>query len=383
MGCDRNRSGSQAQKEATEKLMAVCEYPAGGELCLSMCVAVSSVLNRSGAGLSANDLRGFSAELSGAIETQLQYMRTAHHAGEEVQPFVDQLCAKLESISNEVPGARAQKVAASLVSQLRAAIAAALERPPPVCGCCLFALEITNDAYRKYVGKARPKVGFAIRAAESDLSWHGVQSKIAGTTTLQERPGKTNVGLTLSLRLPWHDAFEAIPYVLAHECVAHAFRGPHDSTEDTGQGSEFAEGWMDRVAVLLLLHAVRSGAASTLPWPWNAVADIGIRVGTAHRERLAPRDPDPHDRLRSKWAVGLEAALALENLIRHILGDTPPTLAQKEFLRLSLLLNASEISPATRDHLARKLYITQADELQSQVRTWLADGLPPPSLLRD
>jgi hypothetical protein len=370
--------------------MAACEYPAGGELCLSVCVAVSSVLNRSGAALPANDLTACLTELSGAIETQLQYMRTAHHAGEEVQPFVDRLCAKLESISNEVPKELAQEVAASFVSELRAAIAAALEHPHLVCGCCQFALEVADDAYRKYAVKARPRVGFAIKPAESDLPGHGVQSKIAGATTLKGRPRKTNVALTLSLRLPWHGAFEAIPYVLAHECVAHAFRGPRDSTEDTGQGSEFAEGWMDRVAVLLLLHAVRSGAASTLPWPWNAVTDIGIRVGTAHRERLAPRDPDQHGRLRGKWAIGHEAAVALESLIRRILGDGPPTLAQEEFLRLSLLLNTSDISPATRDRLARDLFLATRDPLAwkldsaqaDDVRTWLADGLPPPSLLR-
>jgi hypothetical protein len=279
------------------------------------------------------------------------------------------------------------------VGELRAAITAALDGPRPVDGCCLFALEVADDAYRKYVKAARPTVSFAIRPAESDLSWHGVQSKVVGATTLQGRPERTSVDLTLSLRLPWHAALEAIPYVLAHECVAHAFRGPRDSTEDTCQGSEFAEGWMDRVAVLLLLRAVRAAAASTLPWPWSAVADIGIRVGTAHRERLAPRDPDPNGRLRSKWAIGVEAALALERSIGRILGGGQPTLAeeelaQDEFLRLSLLLNASDINPAARDSLARRLYsattlqrFAQTTELQSQVRTWLADGLPPPSLL--
>lgn len=363
--------------------MALCEYPAGGELCLSVCVAASSALNRSGAILTANDLTGCLEQISGCVETQLQYMRTAHHAGLESKPFVEQLCAALRSVSDGIPEALSQEVAASVVQEVCTAISLCIATGPgPVDGCCLFAFKVADDAYSKYVMVGRPTVGFVVRPAESELSWHGVQSKVAGTTTLHGRPKVTNVDLVLSLRLPWHAALDAIPYVLVHECVAHAFRGPRDSTEDTGQGSEFAEGWMDRVAVLLLLRAVKPGAALALPWPWSAVQDIDQRVSSVHMDRRAHRSPDPHGRLRSKWDIGVQAALTLEGSINRILGDDRPR-AEEEFLRLSLLLNASDIIPDARDRLARQLYFAQMSDLQSDVGVWLTDGLPPPSLLHD
>jgi hypothetical protein len=363
--------------------MTLCDYPAGGELSLSVCVAASSALNRSGAVLVANDLTGCLEQISGCVETQLQYMRTAHHTGLESQPFVEQLCATLKSVGNGIPEALSQNVAASVVQELCTAISAcAVAGPGPVDSCCLFALKVADDAYSQYVVVGPPTVSFAIRPADSDLSWHGVQSKIAGMTTLRGRPTVTSVDLVLSLRLPWHAALDAIPYVLVHECVAHAFRGPRDSTEDTGQGSEFAEGWMDRVAVLLLLRAVKAGAAFALPWPWSTVQDIDQRLASAYMERRALRNPDPHARLRSKWDIGVEAALALQGSINRILGDDRLG-AEEEFLRLSLVLNASNVSPDARDRLARRLYFARASDLQSDVGAWLTDGLPPPHLLHD
>jgi len=356
-----------------------CVYPAGGELCLTVCVAISSVLNRYGAALPANDRPASLEQLSSTIEVQLQSMRTRHRAGAEVQPFVDQLSAALESARNAAPDDLGQKIVDSLIREIREAIGIALSGPRPVDGCCCFANTIAEEAYGKYAEAAFPSVGFSIKPADSDLSWHGFQSKVSGTTTLEERPAKTGVDLILSLRLPWRAALDAIPYVLAHECVAHAFRGPYDSIEDTGQGSEFAEGWMDRVALLVLLRALRTDVASALPWPWNTIVDLDVQVGSACKDRLKVRNPDPIGRLRSKWEVGNEAALALERSIRGIVGDQAE--AVEEFLRLSLLLNASDISPDDRDHLARQLYLRTPAQLQEPVRTWLADGLPPPSLL--
>jgi hypothetical protein len=362
--------------------MSLCEYPAGGELCLSVCVAASSALNRSGDVLAANDLTGCLEQLTGFLETQLQYIRREHNSGLESRPFVEQLCVALESIGNGVPGARAKGIAARVVRELCIAISeSASTSPGPAESCCLFAFQVTDDAYVRYAAASRPAVTFAIRPADSELSWHGIQSKIAGTTTLRGRPEVTRVDLMLSLRLPWQTALDAIPYVLVHECVAHAFRGPADSTEDTGQGSEFAEGWMDRVALLLLLGAVNPGRPNVLPWPWSTVQDIKVRMSSVHMERRRPYDPDPYARQRSKWNVGVEAALALQGKIEHILNNDQSR-AEEEFLRLSLLLNASDISPDDRDRLARRLYFAGATDLLEQVRAWLTRGLPPESLFR-
>jgi hypothetical protein len=368
--------------------MVTCEYPIGGELCLAMCVAASSVLNRRGAALPTNDpdLTDCLDTLTTTIATQLKDIRTAHRQGEDPKPFADRLRAALESARRSLPGAQAQVVAGSLVSQIYTAINSALSGPRAVDGCCLFASALADEAYGRYADMARPTVSFVIKPDVSDLSWHKITSKVAGTTTLEDRPGSTIVCLTLSLRLPWRAALDAIPYVLAHECVAHAFRGPGDSTDDTDPGSEFAEGWMDRVALLLLLRAIKAGAASGLPRPWSDVRDLDIRVAGAHQDRLEPRSPDPFSMLRSKWEVGHCAAVALEGSIGRIIwGDWAA--AQDEFLRLSLLLNASDISPLARDKLARKVYFADDSDdqgrawLDDQVRAWLADGQPPLSLL--
>jgi hypothetical protein len=359
--------------------MDVCAYPAGGQLCLSVGVAASSVLNRYGAALPANDLAAFLTQLSSSIEAQLQFMRVTHQVGTEAQPFIDQLCAALETVCNSVPDMPGQEIVDTLVREIRNAITDAVSGPHPIDSCCKFAYTIARDAYRRYANTDCASVAFAIKPAESDLSWHGVQSKVSGTTTLEGRPANTSVELTLSLRLPWRTALNAIPYVLVHECVAHAFRGPCDSTEDSGQGSEFADGWMDRVALLVLLRALRTSPISTLPWPWSAVEDLEVQVGIASKERLAPRDPDPTGRLRSKWEVGTQAALALEGSINGMVGDRRQ--AEEDFLRLSVLLNASTISLDARDHLARQVYFRTRAQLEEPVRAWLINGLPPPSLL--
>src|SRR5262245_64725104 len=116
MGRNSGWPRSQARQEAIKEMMAACDcvYPAGGELCLTMCVAVSSVLNRYGAALPANDLTAYLEQVSSTIETQLQLTRTGHQAGAEVQPFVDQLSAALESVSNLAPNELGQQVAVSL-----------------------------------------------------------------------------------------------------------------------------------------------------------------------------------------------------------------------------------------------------------------------------
>lgn len=359
--------------------MDVCSYPAGGQLCLTVGVAASSVLNRYGAALPANDLAACLTQLSSSIEAQLQFMRVMHQVGADVQPFIDQLCAALETVRNSVPDISGQEIVDSLVRKICNAIADAVSGPPPIDGCCNFAYMIARDAYRRYANTDCTSVAFAIKPAESDLSWHGVQSKVGGTTSLEGRPANTSVELILSLRLPWRAALNAIPYVLAHECIAHAFRGPFDSTENSGPGSEFADGWMDRVALLVLLHALRDSATSTLPWPWSTVEDLEGQVGVASKERLAARDPDPIIRLRSKWEVGTRAALALESSINGILGDRLQ--AEEEFLRLSILFNASSYSLDDRDHLARQMYFRTSAELEEPVRAWLTNGLPPPCLL--
>ena len=68
----------------------------------------------------------------------------------------------------------------------------------------------------------------------------------------------------------------------------------------------------------------------------------------------------------------------LEGSINRILGDDRPR-AEEEFLRLSLLLNASDIIPDARDRLARRLYFAQMSDLQSDVGVWLTDGFLLPA----
>ncbi len=367
---------------------AACVYPAGGELCLSVCVAASGVLNRFGAALRASDLGSCLNQLSSTIATQLRYIRTAHQVGTDAQPYIDQICESLRAITWSLPAPQRPGVADAVIREVCAAVTGcATNGPRPVDVCCQFALTVTEWAYAAHLNDRLPPLQFKIQPAESDLSWHGAQSKVAGETTLRGRPDATIVGLTLSLNLPWRDAFDAIPYVLIHECVAHAFRGPGNSTKDTGQGSEFAEGWMDRVALLLFLRAVRSGRAPRLPSPWRTVADIDERVTTVSRERRSERDPDPHQRLRDRWDVGQEAALEIEGVIKRILGGNQAK-ATQEFIRLSLLLNASDVSPEDRDRMARRIHMDTHppipgidDQLEQQVRVWLAEGLPPRDLL--
>src|SRR5262249_54646358 len=151
-----------------------------------------------GAALPANDLTAYLEQVSSTIETQLQLTRTGHQAGAEVQPFVDQLSAALESVSNLAPNELGQQVAVSLAREIGKAIGIALSGLRPVDGCCSFANTIADEAYRKYAKAACPSVGFIIKPAEADLSWHGVLSKVSGTTTLEERPAKTDVELILS-----------------------------------------------------------------------------------------------------------------------------------------------------------------------------------------
>src|SRR5258708_1857952 len=126
---------------------ALCVYPAGGELCLSVCVAVSSVLNRFGAALRASDLGTCLNQLSSTVATQLQYIRSAHRTGTDTQPYIEQLCEALKAIMSGLPAPQRRGLDAAVRELCAAVTRCAGDEPSPVDACCQFALSVTEWAH--------------------------------------------------------------------------------------------------------------------------------------------------------------------------------------------------------------------------------------------
>lgn len=160
-------------------------------------------------------------------------------------------------------------------------------------------------------------------------------------------PRQHDQTLTLQLAPAFFDAatLAALPFILFHECVSHVLQGPHDHLREVPEnGSQFAEGWMDRAA----WEVFQSVGPPTL-FPY--VCGGTFYNSGAIRAYAARHTPEVKYRISDaqRRTMGWQAACRVVEFLQGELGNTA---AIDAFLRLSFEWNASDRTVTSRDTAA-------------------------------
>ncbi|WP_432159056.1 hypothetical protein [Streptomyces sp. bgisy153] len=159
-----------------------------------------------------------------------------------------------------------------------------------------------------------------------------------------------SLNLTLSPMRFDSDTLASLPFVLFHECVSHVLQGLWDGTREASDpSSQFAEGWMDKVALAVFEDALTGVPPCSqvqlipYPHPHSFFADASRRL--YHERHNDTSVAFAYMLPASARGRGVEAAELLIQTFRRLSVGNP----LEAFLRLSFALNASNISPARRD----------------------------------
>jgi hypothetical protein len=147
------------------------------------------------------------------------------------------------------------------------------------------------------------------------------------------------------------DANLAVPYVLLHECLVHAYQGDcTGGAEPPSRYSGFSEGWMDLIALMAFRQVLggRGPAAQYRPYlvPEERRRTIAEEF---HAARLRYYEIDEG---AATWAIGGNAAAQLRELLKNRFGEND---GDNRLMRFSLAINGSQIPHSVRDELATQL----------------------------
>ena len=150
------------------------------------------------------------------------------------------------------------------------------------------------------------------------------------------------------------ECFNACPYVLFHECIAHAFQDilPAAARREPNKYDAFAEGWMDWVALQVLHDRVAGRAPRNLELRASPLsADASVAAERYHHERARWHQSDAPSTAPTA-DVGRRGASYVKHILTTLTDDLDEGWA--EFLKLSFGLNVQSDLANRRDALARK-----------------------------
>jgi hypothetical protein len=179
--------------------------------------------------------------------------------------------------------------------------------------------------------------------------------------TAVTRLAPPEVELRISIDEFGPEAYAAIPMVLAHECIAHAFAGH----PEINNSSPFSEGLMDWVAQRLVQRWATSIDAELAP---------ASREHAVVLEQVLLRTNRPRRR-------GHRAARTLQSWMEHQEGLSV-TEAEDQVVRLGVALNALDVRLAFKDEwIARVHDLSQHPILATRLSAWLSGAARPDELL--
>jgi hypothetical protein len=193
------------------------------------------------------------------------------------------------------------------------------------------------------------KTGHGERSSELELAIDG--STHQGVSSKAAR----SVRITFHPESFWIPDYLSLPYVLSHECVAHAGCGVDVEAPGAEKSKAFHDGWMDCVSAYVLKRGLL-GAQRNSVIPifareiWEQTENVRVRRFNWSRSSASVDV--------SAWMTGrtaLEALWRLFALAQHEKPDPQhwdkvSDAAQNSLIDLSLRINASQIS---HDHRAR------------------------------
>jgi hypothetical protein len=221
-----------------------------------------------------------------------------------------------------------------------------------------WAKEVAEEAYLNACGKTH--IALSLSTAHGQRNTH-LELAIDAITHESSRGvgGSRVVTVIFDPKTFWVLDYLSLPYVLLHECVAHAYCGVNISEEEAERSKNFHDGWMDCVVAGLLDRSINTAGHSTGP-----VADFPTEVwkqmDTVRRIRFnASRPSRPLD--VSKWLEGERAFRTLWQLFALAFGEDCEdwTRASREsrdaVIELSLQINGSKMAHGTRHRFVQAI----------------------------
>lgn len=177
-----------------------------------------------------------------------------------------------------------------------------------------LAHEVALTYYKTYGSlfpKKPPEVVFSTLPFESEVGSHNASASRygSGLTIYFPTVGRAQVELHLNIEKFDLDTYKSVPYLMFHECIAHAFHGIHPDPrkrETTKPYERYTEGWMDWVAYKILEKVVKGTAIGGQQWQDRITLPDVFTVATAlHRARSNPAN---HNDGVSQIRLGVRAA---------------------------------------------------------------------------
>lgn len=250
----------------------------------------------------------------------------------------------------------------------------------PIRAICVNAAEIAVRLYRRravkvpagFTGGLRVRIdhGSPKRRSSfpSPFQGHAVVTPGCSESCCASVRHAQTLQLTLATDDFDEDTLSALPFVLFHECISHVMQGPwRVERELPHPDSQFAEGWMDLAAWTVYEQVLNADQSATGKLPrlmsYRHRQEMFRRGGSLmYDARHAPLG----DRAASSRREGWQAATDTLQAMREF--GIPDE--RSVFLSLSFRLNASDLSPSSRDTVSQKLgYALQPKITRQSART--------------
>jgi hypothetical protein len=231
-----------------------------------------------------------------------------------------------------------------------------------------LALDVAKIYYERYTGlkPQYPSVVFSTHFKTDPKKLHDfpVALHATGRTQYLQCGSQVQVQLMLAPRAFDLATFAAIPYVMFHECVAHAFTGlypaPPASLECSAQ-DQFGEGWMDFVT-LKIMQEVFSGQGPAAPFSAKMpFRPDGIRTAETFHNARADWRASNASKDSPYISVGVDAANNFLNILNNRFRIRSP------HEQLAILYCMSfEINLLTDPEMTKRTaFVTMMDELST------------------
>jgi hypothetical protein len=201
-----------------------------------------------------------------------------------------------------------------------------------------------------------PEVLLSIRQYQRPTTLH-ICRNIGGTTKYEDKGEHLVSKIELHLNVPEFDSesYFAVPYVIFHELICHAFNGVRSSylpRQETPETDRFAEGWMDYVAYRVF-NEVMEGNGLTNHVIEDYASEYAMQGASLHRVRQEyDRTPQVENSMRANFMIGAHAAQFFLRTLRSMF----PEEAEELFLRISFDLNLTRDRSKCRRKLVDLVY---------------------------
>lgn len=233
-------------------------------------------------------------------------------------------------------------------------------------GCCMTSLRqmfnVASETAAKYYAefatlrpRILPSVIFCTQHVRERNNLHElpVPYAVTGSTKACADSQQHWSEVRLKLCVPAFDldSYMAIPYVLLHECIVHAYQDTFPTCEDrfaSEPDDSFLEGWMDYVTLKIVQEVIAGqGPAADFGRSGLISQEHAARASVLYQSRIS-LDTAPHQ--PSQYAIYRKAGAEVADKVLNVLEKLPKSRYQPwaALLKMSFDLNLSKSFTSTR-----------------------------------